>query len=55
MRLGYPIKKYDRYADPVIDKPADKKLNETVKTTNNISAAEIVDGYLKAIGGKGRS
>lgn len=48
MRLGYPVKKYDRYADPLIDKPDDK----TSKTTNNISAAEIVEGYLKAIGGK---
>ena len=52
MRLGYPVKKYDRYAEPVIEKPADKKINETVKTTDNISAAEIVESYLKAIGGK---
>ncbi|MEP7143268.1 MAG: pitrilysin family protein [Ferruginibacter sp.] len=52
MRLGYPIKKYDRYADPVMEKPDDKKGNETVKTTNNISAAEIVESYLKAIGGR---
>ena len=52
MRLGYPIKKYDRYAEPVIEKPADKKVNETVKTTDNISAAEIIKSYLKAIGGE---
>ncbi len=52
MRLGYPIKKYDRYAEPVIEKPSDKKVNETGKTTENISAAEIVDSYLKAIGGR---
>ncbi|MEP7107747.1 MAG: pitrilysin family protein [Ferruginibacter sp.] len=52
MRLGYPIKKYDRYADPVVEKPNDKKLNETGKTTENISAAGIVESYLKAIGGK---
>ncbi|MEO6734192.1 MAG: insulinase family protein [Ferruginibacter sp.] len=52
MRLGYPIKKYDRYAEPVIDRPVDKKINETVKTTDNISATEIVETYLKAIGGK---
>ena len=52
MRLGYPVKKYDRYAEPVIEKPTDKKINETVKTTDNISAAEIVESYLKAIGGK---
>lgn len=24
MRLGYPIKKYDQYANPVPDKPGDK-------------------------------
>ena len=52
MRLGYPIKKYDRNADPVIEKPIDKKVNETGKNNNNISAAEIVESYLKAIGGK---
>jgi zinc protease len=52
MRLGYPIKKYDRYADPVIEKPADKNVGQTAKTNNNISVYEIVEGYLKAIGGK---
>ena len=52
MRLGYPIKKYDRNADPVIEKAIEKKVNETDKNTNNISAAEIVESYLKAIGGK---
>ena len=52
MRLGYPIKKYDRYADPVIEKPNDPKVGETAKTNNNISVYEIVESYLKAIGGK---
>ena len=52
MRLGYPIKKYDRYADPVIEKPVDTKVGQTAKTTNNISVYEIVEAYLKAIGGK---
>ena len=52
MRLGYPIKKYDRYADPVVEKPIEKNVNETGKNNNNISAAEIVESYLKAIGGK---
>jgi zinc protease len=52
MRLGYPIKKYDRYADPIVEKPNDVKVNETAKTTNNISVYEIVESYLKAIGGK---
>lgn len=52
MRLGYAIKKYDRYADPVIEKPKEKKVNETEKNTYDVSAAEIVESYLKAIGGK---
>ena len=52
MRLGYPIKKYDRYAEPVIEKANETKVDETNKTTEHISAYEIVEGYLKAIGGK---
>jgi zinc protease len=52
MRLGYPIKKYDRYAEPVVDKPVDVNAKETSKTTNAISAYEIIEGYLKAVGGK---
>ena len=52
MRLGYPIKKFDRFADPVIEKPADKNVEQTGKTTDNISAAEIVKSYLRAIGGE---
>lgn len=52
MRLGYVIKKYDKYADPVIEKAPEVKTEETPKTTNNISAYEIVESYLKAIGGK---
>ncbi|MEP6712151.1 MAG: pitrilysin family protein [Ferruginibacter sp.] len=51
-RLGYPIKKYDRYAEPVIDEPKDTKTVETSKTTDKISAYSIVEDYLKAIGGK---
>ena len=52
MRLGYPVKKYDRYADPIVEKANDPKVNESAKTTNNISVYEIVNAYLKAIGGK---
>lgn len=50
--LGYPIKKYDRYADPVVEKPKDVSGTETPMTTDKVSAATIVDDYLKAIGGK---
>jgi zinc protease len=52
MRLGYPVKKYDRFANLIVGKPADKKGTETPKNTNSISAAEIIGAYLKAIGGK---
>ncbi|MBC7508589.1 MAG: insulinase family protein [Ferruginibacter sp.] len=52
MRLGYPIKKFDRYADPVLEKSTDVKGNETAKNNNSISASEIIESYLKAIGGK---
>ena len=52
MRFGYPIKKYDRFAEPVIEKPVDINAVETPKTTNSISAYEIVEGYLRAVGGK---
>ena len=52
MRLGYPIKKYDRFADPIVEKANDPKVNESAKTNNNISVYEIVNSYLKAIGGK---
>ena len=51
-RLGYPIKKYDRYADPVTEKPADIKTAESSKTTDKVSAYQVIEDYLKAIGGK---
>ena len=51
-RLGYPIKKYDRFADPVVDKPAEIKADESTKTTDKVSAYNIIEDYLKAIGGK---
>ena len=51
-RLGYPVKKYDRFAEPVIDKPVEIKTDESAKTTDKVSAFDIIEGYLKAIGGK---
>ena len=51
-RLGYPIKKYDKYANPVADKPKDVKADESSKTTDKVSAYTIIEDYLKAIGGK---
>lgn len=52
IRLGYPIKEFDRYADPVVVKATNVKGNETAKNNNSISASEIIESYLKAIGGK---
>ncbi len=51
-RLGYPIKKYDKYANPIVDQPKDVNIKETEKTSEAISAFSVIDGYLKAIGGK---
>lgn len=52
MKFGYPIKKYDRFAEPVVEKPVDVNAAETPKTSAAISAFEIIESYLKAIGGK---
>lgn len=52
MRLGYPIKKYDKYADPVPDEVKDTKVAETGNTSDAISGNAIIQDYLKAIGGK---
>jgi zinc protease len=52
MRFGYPIKKYDKFAEPVVEKAVDVNAAETPKTTSAISASEIIEGYLKAMGGK---
>lgn len=51
-RLGYPIKKYDRFAEPIVDKPVEIKTDESVKTSDKVSAYNIIEDYLKAIGGK---
>ena len=51
-RLGYPIKKYDRYAEPVIEETKDADASESAKTSDGISGFSIVEDYLKAVGGK---
>ncbi|MET0393715.1 MAG: pitrilysin family protein [Chitinophagaceae bacterium] len=43
--LGYPVKFYDKYAAPV-----EENANAAAKTT--ITPAQIVDSYIKAIGGR---
>lgn len=52
MRLGYPIKKYDRYAEPMVEQAPENNALQTAKTSESISVYEIVERYLKAIGGK---
>ncbi len=52
MRLGFPIKKYDKFANPVADEVKDTKVNETPKTSEPISANIVMEDYFKAIGGK---
>ena len=51
-RLGFPIKKYDKYADPVADELKDVKVDESAKTSDAVSGYSIIEDYLKAIGGK---
>ena len=51
-RLGFPIKKYDKYADPVAEEITDVKADETSKTSDAVSGYSIIEDYLKAIGGK---
>jgi hypothetical protein len=51
-RLGYSIKHYDKYANPVEDKPKDVSIKETPKSSDAISAYSLIQDYLKAIGGK---
>ncbi len=51
-RLGFPIKKYDKYAEPIIDSVKEVKVNETSKTSDAISGYSIIEDYVKAIGGK---
>jgi hypothetical protein len=51
-RLGYPIKKYDKYADPVVEIKGSVEIKETNKTSDAVSAASVIDGFLAAIGGK---
>jgi hypothetical protein len=52
MRLGYPIKKYDKWAEPVADEVKDAKVPETGNTSDAVSGNSIIQDYLKAIGGK---
>jgi zinc protease len=52
MKLGLPIKKYDRYAEPVADEVKEVKVAETGNSTDAVSGNSIMQDYYKAIGGK---
>ncbi len=52
LRLGYTMKKYDIYAEPVTDAPKDVSADASALTTDKVSAYSIIEDYLKAIGGK---
>lgn len=51
-RLGYPIKLYDKYAEPIANKPKETNVKESVKNSDAVTAFSIINDYLKAIGGK---
>ena len=51
-RLGYPIKKYDKYAEPVIEKVQEVNVAQTAVTSDKVSAYNVIEEYLNAIGGK---
>ncbi|MFT3908456.1 MAG: insulinase family protein [Ferruginibacter sp.] len=51
-RLGYPIKLYDKYAEPIADKPKETAVGESEKNSDAVTAFSIINDYLKAIGGK---
>ncbi len=52
MKLGLPIKKYDRYAEPVADEVKEVKVAETSNSTDAVSGNSIMQDYFKAVGGK---
>ena len=51
-RLGYPIKKYDKYAEPVVEKVKEIDVTQTDVTSDKVSAYNVIEDYLNAIGGK---
>lgn len=51
-KLGFPIKKYDKYAEPVKEEVKESNVTETAKTSDAVSGFSIIEDYLKAIGGK---
>lgn len=52
VRLGFPIKKYDKFAEPVKDEVKEANVTETPKSSDAVSGFSIIEDYLKAVGGK---
>jgi zinc protease len=51
-RLGFGIKMYDKFAEPVVEAAANTNVKTTNTTTDAISAFGVIEAYLTAIGGK---
>ncbi len=51
-RLGYPVKLYDKFANPIVEKEKETNVKSSEMNSEAISAFTVIDGYLKAIGGK---
>jgi zinc protease len=52
MRLGYTIKKFDKFANPVVDEVKPDKVAESANTSDAVSANSVMQSYFTAIGGK---
>ncbi len=51
-RLSYPVKFYDKYANPSEPKKEKKSSSESDIKSKAVSASSVIDSYIKAIGGK---
>jgi len=51
-RLGLPVNKYDKYANPVVEESKSTGSKETAKTSDAVSAASVINSYITTIGGK---
>jgi zinc protease len=52
VRLGFPIKKYDKFAEPVKDEVKAADIKQTQTNTDAVSAFSVIESYIKAVGGK---
>jgi zinc protease len=52
LRLGYPIKKFDKFANPIADEQPEVKVNTTPASTDAVSANSVMESYYKAVGGR---